>query len=137
MLTCGKQTDVGRHAGPIDREWFGRVLRDPDVQLPAIDVRLTFTSEQGRKLGSARIGPGTAPEGAPPGTLAFANEVNLTNGTGSAMQAAPVPAVALHLRGHAVIVRVEAEGMQPVTRRVERSELVGEEPAIAVFLRPQ
>lgn len=137
VFTCGKEADAAKWAGRVDREWFERVTQDPSVRPLSTTARLTFRSETGRQLATGSVGPAPAPAGAPPGTLAFRIVVNHANGDGMQSDDAPAPAVEVRLRGQAVVLHVEADGLAPVTRRIEAAELVGEQPAVAVFLRPR
>ncbi|HZN37750.1 MAG TPA: hypothetical protein VFD82_03045 [Planctomycetota bacterium] len=111
-------------------------MQDPAVVPLATTARLTFRNEKGRELARGSIGPAAPADGAPRGKR-FRTAVQHANGNGTESPDAPEAAVHLRLRAHSLVLRVEADGMMPVTRRIEPAELVGVEPAFAVFLRPQ
>ena len=137
MFTCSKDSDAAKWTGRVDRDWFLSVMQDPAVMPLATTARLTFRNEKARELATGSIGPAASAGGTPRGKPAFRTKVGYANGNGLEVPEASEAAVHLRLRAHAIVLRVEADGMVPVTRRIEPADLVGADPAFAVFLRPR
>ena len=137
LFTCSKDADPASWAGRVDREWYRRLQQNAAVTPLTVQARLSLVNENGRALATARVEPVPPPASEPVGTRSFHSAVDYADGTGLTVPSSPEAGVQLRVRGHAVVLHVEAEGMLPVTRRIEVSEIAGEMPAIAVFLRPR
>lgn len=136
VLHAGKDADPRTWAGAVDREWWQRAQQNPALSPPNGEVKVEITDDTGRELAWGMIKPVAAAPGEAAPRSQF--DVSVSNSDGTGQQATmPVPALRFSARADVLVVRVEAEGRAPVTRRVVRGELTGDDPAIAVILLPR